>query len=156
MDYAQGAAGIGFKGGDAVGMRLENGHASAPVFLDVTGGSLGAQIGGGTTQAVFLLMNDSSLQYLNGGQTSFDGFAQATFDNDSASATSLEGGVTPNVLVFSQSTGGEIAASVGAIDISPNNSLNKEVYGLYSNKIMKEKPSCHQKRNHKNGGRKLG
>ena len=141
MDYAQGAAGIGFKSGDAVGMKLVDGKPGAPVFLDVTGGSIGAQLGGSTTQAVYLLMNDSAMQYISNGKTSFDGFTQATFAQDNAAASSIGGGKQPSVIIYTSSQGGELAASMGALDISPNNSMNKQVYGLYSNKIMVQTPS---------------
>src|SRR4030095_10165073 len=51
------------KGEGVVSCRTANGW-SAPVFLDMSGGSIGAQIGGQSTDYVLLFMNRNGIDHL--------------------------------------------------------------------------------------------
>ena len=68
---------IGAQKGDGV-VSCRTGHGwSAPVFLDMAGGSIGAQIGGQATDYVLLFMNRSGVDHLLSNKFSLGGEASA-------------------------------------------------------------------------------
>ena len=98
---------------------------STPTLATLSGASLGAQLGGKSTDYVFFINSEQSVAKLKSGKLDVNadaGFVMGTYD---ASATTSSAGV----LGYQKSGGGYMGASLGASTITLDNAANKEVYG---------------------------
>ncbi len=68
----------GRKGDCVISRRTLKRQWSAPVFYNLAGGSVGAQIGGSKTDYVLLFMNEEALKGLMGDKFEIGGEAEAT------------------------------------------------------------------------------
>lgn len=128
----------GKKGQGVVSRRTAKGW-SAPVFYNMSGGSLGFQAGGSKTDYVLLIMNESGLKGLLddkfeiGGETTIA--AGPIGRTLSASTTpSLDAGI----LSYSRSKGVFLGASLKGVAITPDNDLNLAYYGKKADEILRE------------------
>ncbi|MFY9611373.1 MAG: lipid-binding SYLF domain-containing protein [Blastocatellia bacterium] len=137
------------KGGFIVGVRKGEGVVScrtpsgwsAPVYLDMAGGSLGAQIGVQSTDFVLLFMNTSGADHLL--KNEFTVGAEASV---AAGPVGREAGASTDwklnaeILSYSRSKGLFAGAALNGVKISTDNSDMKNIYGAGHNPrdILKE------------------
>jgi len=130
---------IGGRGGQGIISRRVRGGWSEPVFFNLGGGSFGAQIGASKTDYIFLIMNQEGLRGLLedkfelGGEA---GVAAGPYGREAAASTNptLDAGI----LSYSRSKGAFIGAAIKGAVISPDNDLNKAVYGKKSSALFAE------------------
>jgi lipid-binding SYLF domain-containing protein len=117
------------KGDGVVSCRTARGW-SAPVFLDMAGGSVGAQIGVQSTDFVLLFMNRSGADHLL--KNEFTVGAEASV---AAGPVGREAGASTDwklnaqILSYSRSKGLFVGAALNGVKISTDNSDMKHVYG---------------------------
>jgi SH3 domain-containing YSC84-like protein 1 len=134
------AFGIGGKGGQGVISRRIKGGWSEPVFFNLGGGSIGAQIGAEKTDYVFLIMNDDGLNGLLkdkfelGGEA---GVAAGPVGREAAASTDVR---LAGILSYSRSKGAYIGAAIKGVVISPDNDLNEAVYGQKAKDLLTGRP----------------
>jgi SH3 domain-containing YSC84-like protein 1 len=121
------------KGDGVVSCRTARGW-SAPVFLDMTGGSIGPQIGVQSTDFVLLFMNRSGADHLL--KNEFTVGAEASV---AAGPVGREAGASTDwklnaeILSYSRSKGLFAGAALNGVKISTDNSDMKHVYGASYN-----------------------
>lgn len=128
---------IGGKGGQGLISRRTRGGWSEPVFFNMGGGSIGAQIGASKTDYVFLIMNQEGLRGLLedkfelGGEA---GVAAGPVGREAAASTNLT--LDAGILSYSRSKGAYIGAAIKGAVISPDNDLNTAVYGKTGRELL--------------------
>jgi len=136
------AFGLGGKGGQGVVSRRIKGGWSQPVFFNIGGGSIGAQIGASKTDYVLLIMNDDGLNSLLkdkfevGGEV---GVAAGPVGREAAASTDAR--LTAGILSYSRSKGAFIGAAIKGAVISPDNDLNEAFYGSKAKELLTGKPA---------------
>ena len=131
------AFGIGGKGGQGVVSRRVKGGWSEPVFFNIGGASIGAQIGASKTDYVLLIMNDDGLNSLLkdkvelGGEV---GVAAGPLGREAAASTDAR--LTAGILSYSRSRGAFIGAAIKGAVISPDNDLNEAFYGMKAKDLL--------------------
>jgi lipid-binding SYLF domain-containing protein len=133
----KGALGLGGRYGKGlVSHRLDNGRWSAPAFIQIGGGSFGAQIGVSATDLVLVFTDAKALDLLTGGKDLKLGVDAGVVAGPIG--RSAEAGVNAKldtaIYAYSRSKGlfAGIALDGAVLDI--DNSENKEVYGNVSAK----------------------
>jgi lipid-binding SYLF domain-containing protein len=128
---------FGGKGGQGViSKRTPNGW-SAPAFLNLSGGSFGAQIGATKTDYVLLIMNEAGLKGLLkdkfelGGEV---GVAAGPIGREAAASTNLR--MDAGILSYSRSKGAFIGAALKGAVISHDNDLNEAVYDMKADELL--------------------
>ena len=121
---------IGAQKGDGV-VSCRTGHGwSAPVFLDMAGGSIGAQIGGQATDYVLLFMNRSGVDHLLSNKFSLGGEASVA-----AGPVGREAGgqtdwkLNAEILTYSRSKGLFAGVELKGVSITTDGSDMRNVYG---------------------------
>lgn len=128
---------FGGRGGKGLISRRTKSGWSEPAFYNLGGGSFGAQIGGGSTDYIFLIMNQEGLRGLTedkfelGGEA---GVAAGPYGREASAATNptLDAGI----LSYSRSKGAYIGAAIKGAVIDPDNDLNRAVYGRKASEIL--------------------
>jgi lipid-binding SYLF domain-containing protein len=126
----------GRKGQGVITRRTANGW-SAPAFYNVSGGSVGFQVGGSKTDFVLLIMNEEGLKGLLedkfeiGGEASIAAGPVGRTAGASTNAT-LDAGI----LTYSRSRGAFIGASLKGVAITPDNDLNESYYGKTASEVL--------------------
>jgi lipid-binding SYLF domain-containing protein len=128
----KGAFGIGGRyGKGVVSQRLENGRWSAPAFLEVGGGSFGAQLGVSATDLVLVFTDRKALSMLEGGKD-----LKLGVDAGVAAGPigrSAEAGVNLNlesaIYAYSRSKGLFAGVALDGAVLDYDNSANEKVYG---------------------------
>ncbi len=122
---------IGGRNGDCViSRRLNNRGWGAPAFYNLTGGSIGAQIGGSSTDYVLLLMNEGALKGLTEDKFEIGGEAEAAAGPVGRTAgASTNATLDAGILTYSRSKGAFIGVSLKGVAITPDNDLNEAFYG---------------------------
>jgi len=134
------AFGIGGKGGQGVISRRVKGGWSEPVYFNIGGASIGAQIGASKTDYVLLIMNEDGLNSLLkdkvelGGEV---GVAAGPLGREAAASTDAR--LTAGILSYSRSKGAFIGAAIKGAVISPDNDLNEAFYGLKARDLLSGK-----------------
>ena len=130
---------IGGKGGRGIISRRTRGGWSEPVFFNLGGGSIGAQIGASKTDYIFLIMNQDGLNGLL--QDKFElggeaGVAAGPVGREAAASTTptLDAGI----LSYSRTKGAYIGAAIKGAVISPDNDLNTAVYGRNGKELLSD------------------
>jgi len=135
------AFGIGGKGGQGVISRRIKGGWSEPVFFNLGGGSIGAQIGASKTDYVLLIMNDDGLNGLLKDKFELGGEAAiAAGPVGREAAASTDATLSAGILSYSRSKGAFIGAAIKGGVISPDNDLNEAVYGAKAKDLLTGKP----------------
>jgi len=124
-------AGVIFGGRRGTGTlvrRLPDGSWSDPVFINMTGGSFGLQIGASSNDIVLLFMTQEAVTQLLGGDFEFGGNVAGVAGP--VGATPVDpAAARSNVLSYSTTSGlfGGVAVEGGEIGF--NNNLNEDFYG---------------------------
>ncbi|HYO63064.1 MAG TPA: lipid-binding SYLF domain-containing protein [Pyrinomonadaceae bacterium] len=128
---------VGGRKGDCVITRRARQGWGPPVFYNLTGGSVGLQVGGDKTDFVLLLMNPEALRGLTedkfeiGGEA---GIAAGPVGRTLSASTNptLDAGI----LSYSRSRGAFIGASLKGVAITPDNDLNEAFYGSKASALL--------------------
>ena len=120
----------GRKGDCVISRRTQKRQWSAPVFYNLAGGSVGAQIGGAKTDYVLLFMNADALEGLMGDKFEIGGEAEATAGPvGRAAGASTNARLSAGILSYSRSKGAFLGVSLKGVAITPDNDLNEAFYG---------------------------
>jgi len=129
---------IGGQGGQGVVSRRTRGGWSEPAFLNLGGGSIGAQIGAQKTDYVLLIMNTEGLNGLLEDKFEMGGEASVAAGPVGRTAaattnTTLDAGI----LSYSRSKGAFAGVSLKGAVIGHDNDLNQAVYGKNASELLK-------------------
>jgi SH3 domain-containing YSC84-like protein 1 len=127
---------VGGTGGDGVFMRKTATGWGAPAFVNLAGASVGAQIGGSKTDAVFFFMDQASLDALAGGRFEFGTSITAVAGPTSATAETLSKSTINQVYVYAKQEGLFAGASANGTTIRFDNEENKAVYGAAASDLV--------------------
>ena len=120
----------GRKGDCIISRRTLKRQWSAPIFYNLTGGSIGAQAGGSKTDYVLLFMNKEALKGLMDDKFEIGGEAEATAGPvGRAAGASTNPRLQAGILSYSRSKGAFLGVSLKGIAITPDNDLNEAFYG---------------------------
>lgn len=126
------------KGGFIIGARKGDGIVScrtpqgwsAPVYLDMSGGSVGAQIGAQSTDYVLMFMNKSGADHLLSSKFTLGGEASVAAGPVGRQAgASTDWKLNAQILSYSRSKGLFAGAALKGVAISIDDSDMKDVYG---------------------------
>jgi lipid-binding SYLF domain-containing protein len=117
------------KGEGVVSCRVAGGW-SAPVFLDLAGGSIGAQIGAQSTDFVFLFMNRSGVDAMVSNKLTLGGEASVAAGPVGREAgASTDWKLNAQILSYSRSKGLFAGVELKGVAITIDDSDMKDVYG---------------------------
>lgn len=128
---------VGGQGGKGVAIRRIGSGWSAPAFLNMAGGSFGAQIGGQKTDYVLVIMNEKGLSNLLqdkfelGGEGSVSAGPVGRTASASTNAT-----MDAEILSYSRSKGLFAGVSLKGVVISQDQDMNQSVYQKSANDIL--------------------
>lgn len=128
---------VGGRGGDGVVSRRTANGWSVPVFYDMGGSSIGAQIGVKRTDYIMLFMNEGSLRDLLDENVEFGGalsFAAGPVGRTVGAGTNPT--LDVGVLTYSMSEGAFIGATIKGAVLTADNSLNEAIYGMSAKEIL--------------------
>ena len=131
---------IGGRGGDGVVARRTANGWSAPVFYNIGGASIGAQIGAKKTDYIMLFMNEGALRDLLDDKLEFEGdlsFAAGPIGRTVGAGTNLT--ADAGILIYSRSKGAFIGASIGGAVLTADNSINQAFYKMKAGEVL-DKP----------------
>lgn len=134
----KGAFIIGGQGGKGVIIRRVRGEGwSAPALFKLTGGSVGFQIGGSSTDLVMLFMTDNSLKNLLEDRFEIGGEASAAAGpvGRTAKATT-DAQLQAQILSYSRSKGLFAGISITGAVISPDNDANRALYSFTARELL--------------------
>jgi lipid-binding SYLF domain-containing protein len=128
---------VGGRRGSGVISRRVAGGWSAPAFFDLTGGSIGLQIGASSTDYVLLFMNEEAVGSLlnNKLEIGGEGSAAAGPVGRSASA-STDLRLNAQILSYSRSKGAFAGLELKGVVIQADNEDNSQVYGMTARDIL--------------------
>jgi lipid-binding SYLF domain-containing protein len=126
----KGAFIFGGQGGKGVVVRkLADGTWSAPAFLNITGASFGAQIGGQKIDYIMVVRNDSGLKGLLEDKFEMGGEASvAAGPVGRAAAASTNATLDAGILTYSRTQGLFAGVSLKGAIISQDNDMNTAIY----------------------------
>jgi lipid-binding SYLF domain-containing protein len=127
---------VGGTGGDGVFMRKTATGWGAPAFVNLAGASVGAQIGGSKSDAVFFFMDQASLDALAGGRLEFGTAINAVAGPTSATAETLSTSTINHVYVYTKQEGLFAGASADGMTMQFDNEENKAVYGAAASDLV--------------------
>lgn len=126
----KGAFVVGVQKGEGVASCRNGGSWSAPVFLDMAGGSIGPQIGGQSTDYVLLFMNRKGADRLLTNKFELGGEASiAAGPVGRTAAASTDWKLNAEILSYSRSKGLFVGAALKGVKISVDDSDLRKVYG---------------------------
>jgi lipid-binding SYLF domain-containing protein len=126
----KGAFIVGVQKGKGVASCRTGSGWSAPVFLDMEGGSFGPQIGGQATDYVLLFMNQKGADRLLSNKFEIGGEASvAAGPVGRTAAASTDWKQYAEILSYSRSKGAFIGAALKGVKISTDDSRMRGVYG---------------------------
>lgn len=121
---------VGGTGGDGVLVRRGPGGGwGAPTFVNLAGASVGAQIGGAKSDAVFLFMTKGAIDRLRAGKLEFGTDISAVAGPTTANAETLSQSTAKHVYVYAKDEGLFAGASGNGVAITIDDEENREVYG---------------------------
>lgn len=129
---------VGGRKGDCVlSRRTPRRQWGAPVFYNMAGGSVGAQIGGSKTDYVLLFMNETALKGLMEDKFEVGGEVEvAAGPVGRAAGASTNPTLDAGILTYARSKGAFIGASLKGVAITPDNDLNEAFYGKKAAELM--------------------
>lgn len=131
---------VGGRGGDGVVARRTANGWSAPVFYNIGGASIGAQIGAKKTDYIMLFMNEGALRDLLDDKLEFEGdlsFAAGPIGRTVGAGTNLT--ADAGILIYSRSKGAFVGASIGGAVLTADNSINEAFYKMKAGEVL-DKP----------------
>jgi len=128
---------VGGRRGSGVISRRVAGGWSAPAFFDLTGGSIGLQIGASSTDYVLLFMNEEAVGSLLGNKLEIGGEGSAAAGPVGRSASaSTDLRLNAQILSYSRSKGAFAGLELKGVVIQPDNQDNSQVYGMTARDIL--------------------
>ena len=128
----------GRKGDCVISRRTQKRQWSTPVFYNLAGGSVGAQVGGAKTDYVLLFMNAEALEGLMGDKFEIGGEAEATAGPvGRAAGASTNARLGAGILTYSRSKGAFLGIALKGVAITPDNDLNEAFYGKKASELVK-------------------
>ena len=128
----------GRKGDCVISRRTQKRQWSTPVFYNLAGGSIGAQIGGAKTDYVLLFMNEEALKGLMDDKFEIGGEAEATAGPvGRAAGASTNPRLSAGILSYSRSKGAFLGISLKGVAITPDNDLNEAFYGRKASELVR-------------------
>jgi len=128
---------VGGREGKGVISRRTAAGWSAPAFFNLSGGSLGAQVGADKTDYVLLIMNENGLNKLLADKFELGGEVGITagpVGREASAATDAQ--LSAEILTYSRSKGAFIGAALKGTTITPDNNLNEAFYGLRGSDVL--------------------
>lgn len=128
---------VGGRGGDGVVARRTANGWSVPVFYNMGGASIGAQIGVKETDFIMLFMNEGSLRDLLDEKVEFGGalsFAAGPVGRTVGAGTNPT--LDVGVLTYSMSEGAFVGAAIKGAVLTADNSMNEAIYGRTAKEIL--------------------
>lgn len=132
---------IGAQGGNGVAIRRTDKGWSAPAFLNMAGGSFGAQIGGQKTDYVLLVMNDKGLSNLLQDKFEIGGEGSVSagpVGRTAAASTNVT--LDAEILSYSRSKGLFAGIALKGVVISQDEDMNRAVYEKSAAQILGNNP----------------
>ena len=127
----------GVRRGSGVISRRVTGGWSAPAFFDLTGGSIGLQIGAASTDYILLFMNTEAVESLLGDKFEIGGEGSAAAGPVGRSASaSTDVKLNAQILSYSRSKGAFAGLELKGVVIKPDNEDNSQVYGMTAKDIL--------------------
>jgi lipid-binding SYLF domain-containing protein len=128
---------VGGRRGSGVISRRVAGGWSAPAFFDLTGGSIGLQIGAASTDYILLFMNEEAVASLLGNKLEIGGEGSAAAGPVGRSASaSTDLRLNAQILSYSRSKGAFAGLELKGVVIQPDNEDNSQVYGMTARDIL--------------------
>src|SRR5215213_9597407 len=128
----------GRKGDCVISRRTLKRQWGSPVFYNLTGGSVGAQVGGAKTDYVLLFMNEEALKGLMDDKFEIGGEAEATAGPvGRAAGASTNPRLNAGILSYSRSKGAFLGVSLKGVAITPDNDLNEAFYGRKASELVR-------------------
>ncbi len=128
---------VGGRRGSGVISRRVAGGWSAPAFFDLTGGSIGLQIGASSTDYVLLFMNEEAVGSLLGNKLEIGGEGSAAAGPvGRAASASTDLRLNAQILSYSRSKGAFAGLELKGVVIQPDNEDNSQVYGMTARDIL--------------------
>jgi lipid-binding SYLF domain-containing protein len=128
---------VGGSGGQGVVSRRAKGGWSEPAFLNLGGGSIGAQIGAQSTDYVLLIMNQAGLNGLLEDKFEMGGEASvAAGPVGRTAAATTNATLDAGILSYSRSKGAFAGVSLKGAVIGHDNDLNQAVYGKNAHELL--------------------
>jgi len=117
-------------GRGVISCRAADGRMDAPAFFSMGGGSIGFQIGGSSTDIVFLVMNPEGMKHLVADRFSIGGEASAAAGPVGRTAkASTDAQMQAQILSWSRSRGLFAGASINGATLQPSEDANRRLYG---------------------------
>lgn len=132
---------VGGQGGKGVAIRRTDSGWSAPAFLNMAGGSFGAQIGGQKTDYVLLIMNDKGISNLLQDKFEIGGEGSVSagpVGRTAAASTNIT--LDAEILSYSRSKGLFAGVSLKGVVISQDQDINQAVYEKSAAQILGKTP----------------
>lgn len=127
----------GRKGDCVISRRTARRGWGAPVFYNLTGGSIGLQVGAAETDYVLLFMNEGALKGLMEDKFEIGGEADiAAGPVGRTVGASTTPTLDAGILTYSRSKGAFIGAALKGVAITPDNDLNEAFYGRKANELI--------------------
>lgn len=127
----------GRKGDCVISRRTLKRQWSTPVFYNLAGGSVGAQIGGSKTDYVLLFMNEKALKGLMEDKFEMGGEAEATAGPvGRAASASTNARLSAGILTYARSKGAFLGVALKGVAITPDNDLNEAFYGKKASELV--------------------
>jgi lipid-binding SYLF domain-containing protein len=128
----------GRKGDCVISRRTPRRQWGAPVFYNLTGGSVGLQAGGSKTDYVLLFMNAEALEGLMDDKFEVGGEAEAAAGPvGRAVGASTTPTLDAGLLSYSRSRGLFAGFSLKGVAITPDNDLNEAFYGRKATELLR-------------------
>lgn len=132
---------VGGQGGKGVAVRRVGKGWSAPAFLNMAGGSVGAQIGGQKTDYILVIMNDKGLKNLLEDKFELGGEGSVSAGPiGRTAAASTNATMDAEILTYSRSKGLFAGISLKGVVISQDQDMNQAVYQKSAREILGEPP----------------
>jgi len=131
----KGGIGIGGQGGEGILIVRHNGNGHfvlrAPSAFNISGGSLGAQLGFSTTHYIIILNSEEAIgQFVGEGKVKWDATAAGTAGGDSGTeGESTRDLQKRSILVYKDSGGLFGGATFGGSTVEVKNDINQRAYG---------------------------
>ena len=120
-------------GRGVVSCRAKDGAMDAPAFYSIGGGSVGFQIGGSSTDLVFLVMNPTGMKQLVSDRFTMGGEASAAAGPVGRTARAgTDVHLDSQILSWSRSKGLFAGASLDGATLQPSEDANERLYGRTS------------------------
>lgn len=132
---------VGGQGGNGVAIRRTANGWSAPAFLNMAGGSVGAQIGGQKTDYVLVIMNEKGLSNLLQDKFELGGEGSVSAGPvGRTAAASTNATMDAEILTYSRSKGLFAGVSLKGVVISQDQDMNRAIYEKSAAQILGSSP----------------